>query len=267
MDEHLQDIFAFSLASCLRLHSDAPVAAVCKKFAQVAEVSAKTQLAIAMPSTAARTQLARLLGSNVTARECLLWERSAAKRSMQIEVLEQIRNTSRSMHTWVGGASITSGDVFAACKRAALLSENPATLSAEVELWMLHIVEAIETDIFDVSLPAWQSFAEQGLLDEGHTFWLLQLAHSLDALNLVVPVLKAYPTLLEHAATISGKLSKTPSMGRYSNHHCRLKDKDIQRVIQKAQTQGGSSDLSYPAGTQPPLLSEMLRSRRGHINS
>lgn len=262
MEKHVEEIIAFNIALCLCIQRDAPFATVCKSFSTAAETIAREDLVIAIPSAAARAQLSRLLNANDRTRGCLLWKMFAERRVRQIEVMEQIGNVAKSMHTWISSASITAGDVFAACKRAMLLCGDPLTITPEVEIWMMYIVEAVDSDCFENSLPAWQWFVEHGVLDEGHVLWLLQLAHALDDLSSATVLLNTCPEIAEHAVMIARKLSSEPSLGKYGSCHSRMKDKDIQRLITKAQSQRCSSDISETRRQEPVPLSIMLRASR-----
>lgn len=154
------------------------------------------------------------------------------RRAQDIEAITSIRN--QVMHSWIGSASIDGSDVFAACKRAMLVGESPAAVTDELEFWMQYIVDAIESNHFELSIPAWQGFARQGMLGQGYTLYLLQLAHALERLSSVVPLLRAHPELLEHTNALADMLVKNPLMGSYGLQHCRLKERDLRRLLSKA---------------------------------
>jgi hypothetical protein len=261
MEDPISDLLALSLVSYLPLNNHAHCAAVSQSFAKAAELVAKRELAVVIPCSAARAQISRLLNAGGKARGCLFWRSTAEKHAREMELLEQIGNRAKAMHPWIGSANISAGDVFAACKRAMLLSEDPSTVNAEVERWMVYIVDAVERDCFEVSIPAWQWFVESSVLDEGHAFWMCQLAHALEVPSSIIPLLKNYPTIADHVAAIADRLSVEPSLGKYGTHFRRIKDQDLRKLLKKAEAQEGP--VAMPGGVADAVpMSAMLRARR-----
>jgi hypothetical protein len=186
----------------------------------------------------------------------------AEKRAQEIALYEQIGNRAKSMHPWIQSSTLDGSDVYAACKRAMILSQDPATVNDEVERWMVYIVEAVESDNFDVSVPAWEWFAENGVLDEGHAFWLLQLAHSLGALRSTIPLIRAYPRLAELIDGVANAIAKDSALGSYSINMRRIKEPDLRRLLSSAESSRGYSGCSKSSANQAVPLSVMLRARR-----
>jgi len=271
--EGLLDVVAITLTSHLSPANYAPLAASCSHCAIIAETAAEKQLAATLPCRAARAQLMRLLGSNGKARPCMLWRTRGMKREQDIAGLQSV-SRNMVMHPWIGSAQIDGPDVFAACKRAMLVSETPVVVTGELEAWMQYVVDAIENNRFELSIPAWQRFAEQEVLDQGGTFYLFQLAHALEALPATIPLLNAFPQLLEHTNTLANMLATTPSMGGYGPQHCRVKERDLRRLLSKATPLDRNDSNLTQALTLTKVnchqhlpFSVMLRSRRGQTGA
>lgn len=211
---------------------------------QAAKEACEKKLADILPNAAARGQLQRALCPNVQAGsrdaagmyQVVKWLSSTAKRSGQMQMLQ-----SWSVHRVIGAAQLEGCDVFAACKRALLLCEDESLINAEnkeLEHWMSHIVEAVESGNFEDSLPAWFWLAEHDFLDDGGIRWIFELAHSLcsGSLRSVKPLLNQFPTLHHQAQTYADTLKSDPRVGQYSEGS--VKEQDVRRLLSQC---GGRS--------------------------
>lgn len=182
---------------------------------------------------AARQQLMRLLGNPTKpARAALAWRRQATKRGQKLEMLQGFTDRG------ISAARLEGPDIFAACKRAMLFSEEPAAaVPPEVERWMAHIVEAVESGQFKDSVQAWRWFADRELLSDGGARWILELAHSLGNLNDAVPLIVEYPAVRAQVEAYAASLAKDPNLGQYSDGATegsrRLRDRDVKQLMRR----------------------------------
>jgi hypothetical protein len=232
MHEAIQlDLITAEIVSYLGPESACESACVCDCWknpsVKVVDAAFETKFAAAIPSVAARQQLVRLLGAPLKpARAALAWRRRAAKRAQKLEMLQSFMDKS------IGAAQLEGADIFAACKRAMLFSEDPAVSDMpEVERWMAYIVEAVDSGCFEDSVWAWRWFAEQGLLEDGGARWLLQLAHSLGNIRAAAPLITEYPALRQHLEAYAVSLAARPHLGQYTLHHRRVTNADIRRLL------------------------------------
>lgn len=243
MQDILPDGVPLCVLSQLSPRSCAPCAASCHEMAALTENLSESRLLTYQPCMAVHSQVNRLLGGS-TARGRLLWRSQALKRAEEMVMIQTIGNRAIAMHPWIAGACIDGSDVFAACKRALLLSGDPATVTDEVERWMVCMIEAVEHNTFEASIPIWVYFAEQHLFDLDHTYWLLQLAHSLEAVLKVAPILKSCPSIVHQVRTIADILHADASAGKYSKHHSRLKEKDLRRLLSSSESHNPVADVA-----------------------
>lgn len=189
----------------------------------------KAEFAAAFPCAAARHQLVRLLGAPMKpARAALAWRRRALKHARKLEMLQ-----SAFTHTSIGAARLEGSDIFAACKRAVLFSDEPDV--PEVKRWMAHIVEAVESRDFEHSMPAWRWFAEHGLLADGGARWLVELAHALGNMRDAAPIIAEYPEVRRQVEAYAASLTVQPNLGRYTfTHYGCLRDRDVRRLLASA---------------------------------
>jgi len=239
MHQALQlDLVAEEIVGHLSPRSACASAGVCSSWkgpsVAVVDAAYEIQFAAAIPCIAARQQLVRLLGApSKPARAALTWRRCASKRAQKLEMLQSFTDKS------IGAARLEGADIFAACKRAMLFSDEPAVSEIpEVERWMGHIVEAVDSGRFEDSVMAWRWFAEHGLLEDGSARWLLELAHSLGNLMAVVPLVTEYPALRKQVEAYAVSLAAHPNLGHIQNHR-RLRYLDVRRVLESV---GGSNN-------------------------
>jgi len=143
----------------------------------------------------------------------------------------------------IGAAMLEGDDVFAACKRAIILCEGAEMdiESKELEQWMAHVVEAIESGDFEDSVPAWVWLAERNFLDDGGVRWVFELAHFLSSGSLrpAMPLLKKFPSLHHQAKMYADALKTNPAMGQYDKGpECKvIREQDVQRLLSQCEPQ------------------------------
>lgn len=191
------------------------------------------EFVVAIPCLAARQQLLRLLGApSKPAQASMGWMRRASKRAQRMEMMQSFT------HRSICAAKLEGADIFAACKRAMLFSDEPAESGIareEVERWMCCIVEAVDSGHFEDSVQAWRWFAEHEVLQDGSARWLLELAHSLGNLGAAAPLIAEYPALRKQVEAYAVLLEANPNLGQYTTYpNRRLAAKDVKRLLERA---------------------------------
>jgi hypothetical protein len=198
---------------------------------EVVEAAYETEFEAAMPCLAARKHLIRLLGCpSKSAKVAMEWRKQAAKRAQKLEMMQGFIDKS------IGAARLEGGNIFAACKRALLFSEEDLPscgATREVEQWMKHIVEAVDSGCFEDSIPAWRWFAEHELFEDGSVRWIVELAHSLESMKVVASLACEFPMLREKVKAYAISLAANPNLGQYTYEgRGRVRDRDVQRLLE-----------------------------------
>lgn len=214
-------------------------ATVCKSWmepaVEIVQAAYEAEFEAAMPCLAARKHLVRLLGCpSKSAKAAFEWRKQTAKRAQKLEMLQG--GGGCNIDKSIGAARLEGGNIFAACKRAMLCSEEDLIPSrganGEVEQWMKHIVEAVDSRCFKDSLPAWRWFAQHELLEDGSVRWIVELAHSLDTMKDVASLVREFPMLREQVEAYAISLTEDPKLGMYSHDRGRIRDRDVHRLLE-----------------------------------
>lgn len=233
------DAIIREVVSCLSTDSAQVCPVVCVSWAipaaEAAEEVCESKLAKVLPFPAAQAQVRRLSGEvdGRTARHTLHAWQEVLKRAQHLENAPNRRSVY--LNKFVEDAKLGGHDIFAACKRAELFGESPVAAVEETKLWLVHVLDAVETCDFEASMPAWERLADQGHLGDGGVRWVLELAHlsGRGSMSAVRPLFQKYPSLMPHATAHAKLLDAHPIEGQYSWELERLRGRHIRNLLQE----------------------------------